>query len=100
MLMHRKGQRCGAAELGEAANKTANLAVVKTATPEFLRYKRRKEFCSPHLSIVLGDESVSAIVCGGPVGEPRAERDKSLFPIYDRACHIRLPPRVLRSEIV
>src|SRR5258708_3777840 len=81
MLVHRKRQRRGAAAVTKAANETANLVIGKAVAPEFLRHKGRKQFRVPDVSVVLGDETVGAVVCGGPLSECRAERGNDLFPI-------------------
>src|SRR5258706_16240899 len=105
MLVHRKRQRRGAAAVTKAANETANLAIGKAAAPEFLRHKGRKQLRVPHLSVVLGDETVGAVVVGGPLSECRAERGKDLFPMgkgHRPLSHARaaLKDSVINSEPV
>lgn len=55
--------------MAEVPNEAASLAVGKTSSPELLGYKRRKQLCGPHIGVVLGDESIGAVVCDGPLGE-------------------------------
>ena len=62
--------------MGEAANEGANLAVGKTATPEFLRHKCRKQLRRPHVSVVLGNKSIGVVVGGGTLSKCRGERGK------------------------
>src|SRR5258708_1027927 len=105
MLVHRKRQRRGAAAVTKAANETANLAIGKAAAPEFLRHKGRKQFRVPHLSVVLGDETVGAVVGGGPLSECRTERGKDLFPMGKghrppSHAHAALKDSVINSQAV
>ena len=96
VLVHRKGQRGGPAGAAEVPNEATSLPVGETAAAKFLGHKRRIQLCRPYVGIVLGDESIRAIVCGSPLSEYRTEFGYDSFPILDRPVIMSAFSRVLR----